>query len=88
MPKKKSENIKLKDIQELLGQQTMVILTAIDEKLSKMELRFDKKLDRLTNTLDKFLKRLTDIETEFDMMKADIKRVKKVIKEKLGVELS
>ena len=88
MLNKKSENIKLKNIQKLLDQQTTVILDAVDEKLSKMELRFDRKLDRLTNTLDKFLKRLTDIETEFDMMKADIKRVKKVIKEKLGVELS
>jgi predicted Zn-dependent peptidase len=43
--------------------------------------------DNLTNTLDKFLKRLTDMEEEFTFMKEDLKRVKAVIREKLGVSL-
>jgi hypothetical protein len=80
-------NLTKKDIQELLNQQTLVILNAVDERLGKMEIRINKKIDKLTDTLDNFLKRLTDMETEFDMMKADLNRVKKIIREKLGVEL-
>jgi hypothetical protein len=44
-------------------------------------------LDELTRTIDKFLKRLTDIEEEFTFMKEDLKRVKAVLREKLGVSL-
>ncbi len=68
------ETLTKKDIQELLAEQTTVILDAVDEKVKNLDLRFTEKLDKLTTTLDKFLKRMTE--------------VKKVIKEKLGVELS
>jgi len=37
--------------------------------------------------LDKFLKRMTDIEDEFKIMKADINRLKKIVSEKLGIEM-
>ena len=67
----------------------------VDEKMLeiKMEIRaldlkFSQKIDELTTTLDKFLKRMTDMEDEFTVMKLDINRLKKVIKEKLGVDLS
>lgn len=87
MKNKKSQEITLKKIEELLSQQTLVILGAVDEKLAKMELKINQKIDRLINTLDRFLKRVTDVETEFEMMRIDINRMKKIIKEKLGVEL-
>ena len=45
------------------------------------------KLNDLTTTLDKFLKRVTDVEQEFTFMKEDLKRVKAVIRDKLGVSL-
>lgn len=86
MAKRKPQQLTQKEIERLLSQQTVVILSAADKKLEKMELRVSQKIDRLTTTLDKFLKRLSDIEDEFDMMKADINRLKKVIREKLGVE--
>ena len=41
MKKEKSPNITLKDIEELLNRQTVVILSAVDEKLSKTELRIN-----------------------------------------------
>ena len=88
MIKKKNQQLTGKEVEKPLSQQTIVILNAVDEKLGKMELRINQKIDRLTTTLDKFLKRLTDMEEEFEMMKADINRMKKVIREKLGVELS
>lgn len=87
MPKRKTQQLTKKEIESLLSQQTMIILNAVDDKLKRMEIRLGQKIDRLTTTLDKFLKRLTDIEDEFEIMKADINRLKKVIREKLGVEL-
>jgi hypothetical protein len=36
---------------------------------------------------DGFIKIVTKLEDEFTMMKEDIKRVKEVIKEKLGIDL-
>ncbi|UZE93370.1 MAG: hypothetical protein ACKKMV_01020 [Candidatus Nealsonbacteria bacterium] len=88
MPKKKSkQSTSLKEIEKLLSQQTVVILSAVDERLKKTELRINKKIDKLTTTLDRFLKGLKDIEDEFQAMKLDINRMKKVIKEKLDVDL-
>lgn len=88
MEKNKNPNFKLEDIEELLSRQTIVILSAVDEKLKRTELSISKKIDKLTTTLDGFLKRLTAAEDEFEVMKLDINRMKKVIREKLGVDLS
>lgn len=102
MVKKQVKNIELKSVEKLLNEQTDVILSAVDEKLSttriimlsevdkklvRMEMRINQKIEKLTTTLDKFLKRLADLEDEFTMMKLDINRLKKVIREKLGVDL-
>lgn len=83
-----TQQIKKEEIKELLGEQTNVILTAVDEKIKALDLKFTEKFDKLTTTLDNFLKRLTDAEDEFTMMKEDINRVKRVIREKLGVDLT
>lgn len=87
MTKKIKKNISLKEIEKLLDRQTIVILDAVDKRLRKTEMRINQKIEKLTTTLDKFLKRLTDLEDEFAIMKADLKRVKTVLKEKLGVTL-
>jgi hypothetical protein len=94
MPRKSPKNLTLKEIEKLLNQQTVIVLNAVDQRilklekrLNKMEIRINQKIDRLTTTLDKFLKRMTKLEDEFELMKADLKRVKVVIKEKLGVTL-
>ncbi|MCX6767021.1 MAG: hypothetical protein NT170_04610 [Candidatus Moranbacteria bacterium] len=83
----KEKNISLKDIETLLGNQTVVILSAVEEKLLKSEERTSRKIERLINTMDKFLKRTLDLEDEFTFMKHDLNRVKAVIQEKLGVDL-
>ena len=99
MVKKKSQQLSGKEVEKLLSKQTTVILNAVSEKtinlestlkrdMERMEFRINQKIDKLTTTLDKFLKRLTDAEDEFAIMKADINRMKKIIREKLGVELS
>lgn len=86
MVKNKDKDL-IKKIEKLLNQQTIVILSAVDEKLKKTEIRINKKIDRLTTTLNKFLKRLTDVEDEFEVIKLDINRIKQVIREKLGVNI-
>jgi len=97
MPKKQivKSNIEIKKIEKLLNQQTTVILSAVDVKMStlekrinKLEIKMDQRFNQLITTLDKFLKRLTDMEDEMEMIKLDINRLKKVIREKLGVDLS
>jgi hypothetical protein len=96
--KRNSHPPTLAQIERLLVRQTHVILDAVDErlaaqdvrfdaKLAKMERRFTEKLNELTTTLDKFLKRMTDMEEEFTFMKEDLRRVKAVLREKLGVSL-
>ena len=56
---------------------------AVNRRLSKL----DQQYERLLRTLNSFLKRVTDIEEEFTFMKEDLKRVKAVLREKLGVTL-
>lgn len=63
------------------------ILSKVDQKLVRMETRINQKIDKLITTIDKFLKRLSDIEDEMEIIKLDINRLKKIIKEKLGVDL-
>jgi len=97
-PKKSIQTVTKGEMEQLLADQASMILDAVGEKLSaherrsnvrleKMEERFAKRLDELTKTLDRFLKRLSDIEEEFIFMKADLNRVKAVLREKLGVVL-
>jgi HPt (histidine-containing phosphotransfer) domain-containing protein len=76
-----------KRLEEKFVAQDIRLLAAVDKRFQKMEERFAKSLDELTKTLDKFLKRLSDIEEEFVFMKEDLKRVKAVLREKLGVSL-
>ncbi|PIR02695.1 MAG: hypothetical protein COV63_00085 [Candidatus Nealsonbacteria bacterium CG11_big_fil_rev_8_21_14_0_20_37_68] len=92
---KKNKNLTSGDIEKLLSEQTLVILSAVDEKLKKIEYRIEKmeyhinqNINGLTTTLDNFLKRMTDMEDEFEILKHDLKKVKEVIKEKLGVDLN
>jgi hypothetical protein len=96
--KKSLQAVTKREIEQLLADQASMILNAVGEKLSaqerrfnirleKMEERFATRLDELTKTLDKFLKRLSDIEEEFTFMKADLNRVKAILREKLGVVL-
>jgi len=87
MAKKTAQQLNKKEIEKLLNQQTVVILNAVDEKLQKMETRINNKIEKLVVSIDKFLKRLTDLEDEFTLMKADLRRVKVVLREKLGVTL-
>jgi len=63
-------------------------IVSLEKRIARLEIKVDQRFDQLITTLDKFLKRLTNIEDELEIMKLDINRLKKVIKEKLGVDLT
>lgn len=73
---------------------TESIVNEIDERLHAMEARMDKKYAKeatvreLTITLDKFLKRLTDNDDEFALLKAEVDLIKKIFKERFGIEIA
>jgi flagellar motility protein MotE (MotC chaperone) len=85
---KDQQSITRTELEELLNAQTVTILSAVDETLQRSEARVNEKIERLITTLDQFLKRMTDMEDEFTFMKNGLNRVKKVIKDKLGVDLT
>ncbi|MBU2545378.1 hypothetical protein KKC65_02935 [Patescibacteria group bacterium] len=87
-------NISRKEVQELLNQQTTIILNALSEeidgmkkKLADSELRINESINRLANTLDAFLKRMTDMEDEFEVMKYEVNKMKGILREKLHAEI-
>ncbi len=90
-PKKPSHQPATTDeIESLLTEQTSVILEAVDERfrgVNRRLARLEGQYERLLRTLNKFLKRITDLEGEFTFLKEDLKRVKAVLREKLGVSL-
>jgi len=95
MPKSKTtrsggESPFIPKIEQLLSEQTAVILSAVDDRfrtVNKRLSRLEQQYERLLRTLDSFLKRVTDMEEEFTFMKEDLKRVKAILREKLGVTL-
>lgn len=78
---------KIVSMEARFNQKLVSMEARFDEKITKMEERMNQKFDKLTTTLDKFLKRVSDTEDEMEIMKLDIIRLKKVIKEKIGVDL-
>ena len=65
-------------------------LIAIVEDLKdarKERQNLEKRINETYNAVDGFIKVVDKLETEFTVVKEDLKRVKEVIKEKLGVDL-
>lgn len=78
----------LKDVEKLLSQQTIIILNAVDQKLEKLKKEMSGKIDKLRISIDKFVTLYTQQEQEFTIIKEDVRKIKEVIKEKLGVEIA
>lgn len=100
--KKTTSNIPLKKVEKLLSQQTKVILDAVDKKLTWQQKEINdnfaefgndmkeikQSIRDLTVTLDNFLKRLTDFDDEFEIIKARVNKIEKILQAKLGVSVS
>ncbi len=63
-------------------------MNGIDIRLEKFEERINKKIDKLITLIDKFVNLYTKQEQEFKIMKYEINKIKEIIKEKLGIEIS
>ncbi|MBI4837150.1 MAG: hypothetical protein HY813_01950 [Candidatus Portnoybacteria bacterium] len=77
----------LQEIETLLNQQTLVILSAVDDRLEKAKNEMRLEINNWMNTLDKFLKRLTDFNDEFQKMKTRMDKIEGILKEKLGASV-
>jgi len=60
----------------------------VEKRFDKFEERLNKKIDKLITLVDKFVNLYTRQEQEFKVMKYEINKIKEVIKEKLGIEIS
>lgn len=68
--------------------ETTLIAIVEDLKQARKERQvLEKRISETYNAVDGFIKIVTKLEDEFTAMKEDIKKIKKVIKEKLGVDL-
>lgn len=77
----------IKEIEKLLNQQTLVILSAVDDRLEKTRSEMRLEINNWTMTLDKFLKRLTDFNDELQKMKMRMGKIEEILKEKLGARV-
>ncbi|HEY4515553.1 MAG TPA: hypothetical protein VJJ22_05375 [Candidatus Paceibacterota bacterium] len=87
----KSKYVTKEDLDVALDHYQKVILDAVSkgfEEMKKEQSEIRKSINHLTTTLDGFLKRMTDMEGEFVILKAEVAMMKRIFKEKLGVEIS
>ncbi|MBI2626606.1 MAG: hypothetical protein HYW69_03375 [Candidatus Nealsonbacteria bacterium] len=75
MKKKLGPNFILKDIEKLLAQQTVIILSAVDEKLEQTKKEFKQEINGLRISVDKFVGFYTKQDQEFTVMKEHMKRL-------------
>ncbi|KKT42332.1 MAG: hypothetical protein UW30_C0001G0057 [Candidatus Giovannonibacteria bacterium GW2011_GWA2_44_13b] len=85
-----------------LGQYQKTIVDAVDFKFATLETHIDRRFDemgfrvskleenvnRLTVSLDVFLKKMAGYKEEFTILKAEVDKIKLVIKQKLGIEIA
>jgi len=93
----KNEYITRKDLEE----QTQIILSALDERFGVVNKRFaslekhvdevrdDLRIDinNLQTLIDGYVKAQEDFKQEFEIMKKEMDILKKIVKEKLGMEV-
>ena len=91
-----------KTLDKRLAQHAQVIVAAVDTILTKRlavseqllerkiedsEQRLGKKIDNVQILIDGYVKAQEDFKQEFLIMKEEVKQIKKVLKQKLGVEI-
>ncbi len=88
---KKEKFITEKYLDKRLSQQTQVIIAAVDgileKRLEKVKNELKKDINNVQILIDGYVKAQEDFKQEFVIMKEEVKQMKKVLKEKLGVEI-
>lgn len=86
----KNQNITKKDLEKNLEQMSQTIIEAVNygfKENEKEHLRIEGKIDKVYNKIDKFLLMFTKREQENKIILAELKVIKNVLKEKLGVDV-
>ncbi|MBU2037187.1 hypothetical protein KJ866_03270 [Patescibacteria group bacterium] len=83
-----------KTLDKRFSEQAKVIIEAVSEAIDNLSVenkkehqRLEKKMDDNWNNMEKYIKAQEAFKQEFVIMKEEIKLIKTVIKEKLGVEI-
>lgn len=87
MKKKLNKKLTLENINELLAQQTVIILGSVDEKLEETKKEFKEEINGLRTSIDKFVGFYTKQDQEFTVMKEHLKRLEARV-EKLETKLA
>jgi|WetSurMetagenome_2_1015567.scaffolds.fasta_scaffold70829_2 hypothetical protein len=80
-----------KRLEERLGEQTQIILNAVDSIVSKRlteakeELKID--INNVQTLIDGYVKAQEDFKQEFVIMKEEVSQIKKLLKEKFNLEI-
>lgn len=85
--KSKNEYITCTDLTEQFEEHTQVLLTALDKRLNGMEDRLRTDINNVQTLIDGYVKAQEDFKQEFVIMKEELIQIKKIIKEKLGLEI-
>jgi hypothetical protein len=98
----KNEYVTHKELENLLGEQTKVIVGAVDKildnRLGKLETKLEKKIEDVKRELkkdiggvqkliDSYVKEQEGFKQEFVIMKEEMRIMKDIIKNKLGIEV-
>ena len=84
-----TEPIKKEDANERFNKiETTLIAIVEDLKEARKERQnLEKRINETYNAVDGFIKIVDKLDQEFTLMKEDVRKIKEVIKEKLGVNL-
>lgn len=89
--KEKNEYVTPKYLDERLSEQTQIIISAVESVLDKRlnEVRDDLRVDinNVQTLIDGYVKAQEDFKQEFVIVKEEMKKIKQVLKDKLGVEI-
>ncbi len=78
-----------KDIKEVKDDTAGIVYLRQDiEEIKRGIGGLREQIQRLAITLDNFFKMMTDYQEEFAILKGEIDQIKKILKEKLGVEIA
>ena len=91
---KKSEYVTKKVFEDVIAEQTQVILLAMESRFSGIDNRLGEVRDELKHDInnvqtliDSYVKSQEDMRQEFIIMKEELRKIKKIIKEKFGLEI-
>jgi hypothetical protein len=88
--KKKDDVVTKKYLDEALKDHSKTIIEAVNfgfEENKKDHKRLEDKIDKSWKSIDKYVKAQEAFREEFVVMKEEMRQIKQVIKEKLGVEI-